>query len=169
MATRSRRHAKRNNSAGLSAAEPLEGRQMLAVQASLVSGELRISFTPSSTVPEQVARLSSDGTNYAVRNTNNVSIGTFSVATTTAISVTGSTGVDRLEVPATGAQPITDPLTVASTIETTVIARALTPATGGVEIGSPAVTLSAAVTTPGSQTYAGNVVLGGAVTVRTTA
>ena len=142
---------------------------MLAVQASLVSGELRISFTPSSTVPEQVARLSSDGTNYAVRNTNNVSIGTFSVATTTAISVTGSTGVDRLEVPATGAQPIADPLTVASTIETTVIARALTPATGGVEIGSPAVTLSAAVTTPGSQTYAGNVVLGGAVTVRTTA
>jgi hypothetical protein len=142
---------------------------MLAVQASLVSGELRISFTPSSTVPEQVARLSSDGTNYAVRNTNNVSIGTFSVATTMAISVTGSTGVDRLEVPATGAQPITDPLTVASTIETTVIARALTPVTGGVEIGSPAVTLSAAVTTPGSQTYAGNVVLGGAVTVRTTA
>jgi hypothetical protein len=142
---------------------------MLAVQASLVSGELRISFTPSSTVPEQVARLSSDGTNYTVRNTNNVSIGTFSVATTTAISVTGSTGVDRLEVPATGAQPITDPLTVASTIETTVIARALTPATGGVEIGSPAVALSAAVTTPGSQTYAGNVVLGGAVTVRTTA
>ena len=142
---------------------------MLAVQASLVSGELRISFTPSSTVPEQVARLSSDGTNYAVRNTNNVSLGNFSVATTTAISVTGSTGVDRLEVPATGAQPIADPLTVASTIETTVIARALTPATGGVEIGSPAVTLSAAVTTPGSQTYAGNVVLGGAVTVRTTA
>ena len=142
---------------------------MLAVQASLVSGELRISFTPSSTVPEQVAWLSSNGTNYTVRNTNNVSIGTFSVATTTAISVTGSTGVDRLEVPATGGQPIADPLTVASTIETTVIARALTPATGGVEIGSPAVTLSAAVTTPGSQTYAGNVVLGGAVTVRTTA
>ena len=149
--------------------EPLERRQMLAVQASLVSGELRISFTPSSTVPEQVAWLSSNGTNYTVRNTSNVSIGSFSVATTTAISVTGSTGVDRLEVPATGAQPITDPLTVASTIETTVIARALTPATGGVEIGSPAVTLSAAVTTPGSQTYAGNVVLGGAVTVRTTA
>ena len=142
---------------------------MLAVQASLVSGELRISFTPSSTVPEQVAWLSSNGTNYTVRNTSNVSLGNFSVATTTAISVTGSTGVDRLEVPATGAQPIADPLTVASTIETTVIARALTPATGGVEIGSPAVTLSAAVTTPGSQTYAGNVVLGGAVTVRTTA
>ncbi|RLS44082.1 MAG: hypothetical protein DWH83_03285, partial [Planctomycetota bacterium] len=57
MATRSRRHAKRNNSARLSAAEPLECRRMLAVQASLVSGELRISFTPSSTVPEQVAWL----------------------------------------------------------------------------------------------------------------
>jgi len=148
--------------------EPLESRRLLAVQAALVSGELRISFTPSSTVPEQIARLSSDGTNYTVRNTNNVSVGTFSVASTTSITATGSTGVDRLELPATGAQAITDPLTVASTIETTVISKGISSAAGGVEIGSPAVTLGANVTTPGSQTYAGNATLTAAVAVRTT-
>ncbi|MFM7244748.1 MAG: hypothetical protein ACKO40_11355, partial [Planctomycetaceae bacterium] len=164
-ATNQRRGAR---SHGL-ALEPLESRRLLAVQASLVSGELRITFTPSSTVPEQIARLSSDGTNYTVRNTNNVSVGNFPVATTTAISVTGSTGVDRLELPATGAQPISDPLTVASTIETTLISRGLSPASGGVEIGSPAITLAANVVTPGSQTYAGNVTLGGGVITRTTA
>ncbi|MFM7244751.1 MAG: discoidin domain-containing protein [Planctomycetaceae bacterium] len=161
--------ALRRKDALLRGGEALESRRVLAVQASLVSGELRISFTPTSTVPEQIARLSSDGTNYTVRNTNNVSIGTFSVATTTAISVTGSTGVDRLEMPATGSQPIADPLTVASTIETTVIAKPLAPGAGGVEIGSPSITLAANVTTPGSQTYAGNVNLGAAVVARTTA
>jgi len=147
----------------------LEKRQLLAVQAALSAGVLRISFTPSTTLPEQVARLSSDGVNYTVRNTNNVSIGTFSVSATNSIAVTGSSGVDRLELPSTGLQPIGDPLTVSSTIETTVIARAVTPVSGGVEIGSPATILSASVTTPGSQTYAGNVTLGGVVTARTIA
>ncbi len=151
-----------------SAFEPLESRQLLAVLASFVSGEIRISFTPSSTLPEQIARLSSTGTNYTVRNTNNVTVGTFAVATTTSISVTGSTGVDRLELSAGGAQPITAPLRVATTIETTVIAKPLTAASGGVEIGSPAITLAAAVTTADSQTYAGNVVLGAGAAVRTT-
>ncbi|MFM7206330.1 MAG: hypothetical protein ACKO4T_06665, partial [Planctomycetaceae bacterium] len=167
---RDRRHSRGGaSSAGRTASfEPLEGRRLLAVQAALSSGELRITFTPSSTVPEQIARLSSDGTNYTVRNTNNVSIGTFSVATTMAISVAGSTGVDRLEVPATGSQPIADPLTVASSIETTVVAKQLTPAAGGVEIGSQSITLSANVVTPGSQTYAGNVTLGTAIVTRTT-
>ena len=75
MAPLSRRNRRRRVASRLSAAEPLEWRRMLAVQASLVSGELRISFTPSSTVPEQVAWLSSNGTNYTVRNTSNVSIG----------------------------------------------------------------------------------------------
>jgi len=164
----SRRDRRRGGRDARGVPEPLESRRLLAVQAALSSGELRISFTPSSTVPEQIARLSSDGTNYTVRNTNNVSIGTFSVATTTAISVTGSTGIDRLEVPATGAQPIADPLTVASTIEATVISKAIVAAAGGVEIGSPAITLGANVTTPGSQTYAGNVTLAAAVAVRTT-
>ncbi|MBU6308360.1 MAG: discoidin domain-containing protein [Planctomycetes bacterium] len=141
---------------------------MLAVQASLVSGELRISFTPSSTIPEQVARLTSDGTNYTVRNTNNVSVGTFSAVTTTAISAAGSTGNDRLELPATGSQPIADPLTVASTIETVVIAKAVTPSSGGLDIGSQMITLAADVVTPGSQTYAGNVTLQAAAATRTT-
>jgi hypothetical protein len=169
MASRSRRPSRRAASTGLSGAEALESRRLLAVQASLVAGELRISFTPSSSVPEQVARLTSDGTNYVVRNTNNVSIGSFSVATTTSIAVTGSTGVDRLELPASGGQPIGDPLTVASTIEATVIGRGLSPASGGVEIGSPSITLSANVISPGSQTYAGNVTLGGGVSTRTSA
>lgn len=168
-----RRHRKhrRQETAHLAQAasiEPLEHRRMLAVQASLVSGELRISFTPSSTIPEQVARLTSDGTNYTVRNTNNVSVGTFSAVTTTAISAAGSTGNDRLELPATGSQPIADPLTVASTIETVVIAKAVTPSSGGLDIGSQMITLAADVVTPGSQTYAGNVTLQAAAATRTT-
>jgi hypothetical protein len=168
--TRRRRHhrVRRDVERRLACGERLECRRVLAVQASLVSGELRITFTPSSTIPEQVARLSSDGTNYTVRNTNNVSVGTFSVGTTTSISVSGSTGVDRFEVPATSGQPITDALAVASTIETTVISRAVTPSSGGVEIGSPAITLGANVISPGSQTFSGNVTLAAAVAARTT-
>ena len=158
MAPRSRPDAKRTTPPTLRGGESLERRQLLAITASVTSGELRIGFT-SSAAAEQIARLSSDGTNYSVRNTNNVSIGTFAVSAVNSITVTGLTAVERFEIPATSGREIADPITVAATVETTVIGRAIATSAGGVQIGSPAITLAAGVTTAAAQTYAGNVTL----------
>ena len=158
MAPRSRPDSKRTKPSSLPGGESLERRHLLAVTASLTSGELRIGFTASAAA-EQIARLSSDGTNYTVRNTNNVSVGTFAVSSVNSITVTGLAAVERFEIPSTSSREITDPITVAATVETTIIGRSITTASGGVLIGSPTITLAAAVTTAGGQTYAGNVTL----------
>ena len=159
MTTRWKHNARRMRfSPSLPGGEPLEQRRLLAVTASVTSGELRIGFTPSAAA-EQVARLSSDGTKYTVRNTNNVSIGTFAVSAVNSITVTGLTAVERFEIPSTSTREIADPITVAATVETTAIGRAIATSSGGVQIGSPAITLTADVTTAAAQTYAGNVTL----------
>ncbi len=159
MTTRWKHDARRKRtSASLPGGESLERRHLLAITASVTSGELRIGFT-SSAAAEQIARLSSDGTNYTVRNTNNVSVGTFAVSAVNSIMVTGLTAVERFEIPATSTREIADPITVAATVETTVIGRAIATSAGGVQIGSPAITLAAGVTTAAAQTYAGNVTL----------
>ena len=132
---------------------------MFAVTAALSGSELRIGFT-SSSVAEQVARLSSDGTNYTVRNTNSISIGTFSVTTVKSISVTGLAAVERFEIPSTSVREITAPLVVTNTVDTSVINRAINSPSGGVSIGSPAITLGASVTTAAAQTYSGQVTAG---------
>ena len=89
MTTRWKHNARRMRfSPSLPGGEPLEHRRLLAVTASVTSGELRIGFTPSAAA-EQVARLSSDGTNYTVRNTNNVSIGTFAVSAVNSPAASG--------------------------------------------------------------------------------
>ena len=150
--------------------EPLEPRTMFAVTAALSGSELRIGFT-SSAVAEQVARLSSDGTNYTVRNTNSISIGTFSVTTVKSISVTGLAAVERFEIPSTSVREITAPLVVTNTVDTSVINRAINSPSGGVSIGSPAITLGASVTTAAAQTYSGQVTIaaGDIATVSTAA
>jgi hypothetical protein len=130
MAPRSRHTRRRITTARLPGGEPLEQRRLLAVTASVTSGELRIGFT-SSAAAEQVARLSSDGTNYTVRNTNNVSIGTFAVSAVNSIAVTGLTAVERFEIPSTSTREIADPITVAATVETTAIGRAIATLSGG--------------------------------------
>jgi len=169
MAPRSRHTRRRITTARLPGGEPLEQRRLLAVTASVTSGELRIGFT-SSAAAEQVARLSSDGTNYTVRNTNNVSIGTFAVSAVNSITVTGLTTVERFEIPSTSTREIADPISVAATVETTVIGQAITASSGGVRVGSPSITLAAAVTTAGGQTYAGNVTLAtGSIVANSTA
>ena len=147
----------------LASLERLEQRVALAVTASLSEGLLRIGFTPS-TLPEQVARLSHDGSNYIVRNTNNIAIGSFPVAAVTGISVNGTAGRERLDLPATGLQPIATPLTVARTVDTTVIGRSVV-APGAVQIASPAVQLFADLNAAASVVFGGDVLVHGAVTV----
>ena len=131
---------------------------MLAVTASLSGSELRIGFT-SSSVAEQVARLSSDGTNYTVRNTNSISVGTFAVTAVKSISVSGLAAVERFEIPSTSAREIASPLVVTSTVDTSVINRAINTPSGGLSIGSPVIMLGASVTTAAAQTYAGQVTI----------
>ena len=131
---------------------------MLAVTASLSGSELRIGFT-SSSVAEQVARLSSDGTNYTVRNTNSISVGTFAVTAVKSISVSGLAAVERFEIPSTSARGITSPLVVTSTIDTSVINRVINTPSGSLSIGSPVIMLGASVTTAAAQTYAGQVTI----------
>jgi hypothetical protein len=143
--------------------ERLEQRLALAVTAALSAGELRIGFTPSA-LAEQTARLSNDGSNYIVRNTNNIAIGSFPVASVTAISVTGIVGRELLEVPATSPQPITAALNVAGTIETSVIARGIVTS-GDVRIASPATRMDADVVSTGRQVYGGDVTVNGNVLV----
>lgn len=147
----------------VSVCERLEQRLALAVTASLSEGELRIGFT-SSALAEQVARLTSDGSNYVIRNSNNISIGSFPVAAVNGIKVTGIAGRERLELPATGLRPITAPLTVAGTVETTVIARAIA-APGSVRISSPAIQINADVTSDAGLVFGGVVTVGGDVVV----
>ena len=147
----------------LASLERLEQRVALAVTASLSEGLLRIGFTPS-TLPEQVARLSHDGSNYIVRNTNNIAIGSFPVAAVTGISVNGTAGRERLDLPATGLQPIATSLTVARTVDTTVIGRSVV-APGAVQIASPAVQLFADLNAAASVVFGGDVLVHGAVTV----
>ena len=131
---------------------------MLAVIASLSGSELRIGFT-SSSVAEQVARLSSDGTNYTVRNTNSISVGTFAVTAVKSVSVSGLAAVERFEIPSNSAREITSPLVVTSTVDTSVINRAINTPSGGLSIGSPVIMLGASVTTAAAQTYAGQVTI----------
>jgi len=135
----------------------------LAVTAAVSAGELRVGFTPSS-LAEQVARLTTDGVNYTVRNTNNIVIGTFPVSTVAAISVTGISSRDRFEIPASSPQPVSSPLAVASTVDTTLIAKAVV-AGGSVRIASPSVTLAADVSSTLGQLYAGSVTVVGPVSV----
>ena len=139
----------------LASLERLEQRVALAVTASLSEGLLRIGFTPS-TLPEQVARLSHDGSNYIVRNTNNIAIGSFPVAAVTGISVNGTAGRERLDLPATGLQPIATSLTVARTVVV---------APGAVQIASTAVQLFADLNAAASVVFGGDVLVHSAVTV----
>jgi autotransporter-associated beta strand protein len=143
------------------ACERLEQRIALAVTASLVDGELQIGFT-SSSLPEQVARISTDGLNYVVRNTNNISIGTFPAPSVSTIRVNGIAGRERLEFPASSPQPVAASLVVAASVESTVIAKAIN-ASGGVRIASPEIQLSAAVSSTADLVFGGTVEVGGAV------
>ena len=158
-----RRRTRERGGCCATACERLEQRVALAVTASLFDGELRIGFT-SSSLAEQVARLSNDGSNYVIRNTNNIAVGTFAITAVTGIRVTGIAGRERLEVPATSPRPIAAPLDVAGTVETTVIGRAVT-ASGAVRIVSPTIQLGADVTSAAGVVFGGDVAVGGDVTV----
>jgi len=126
------------------AAESLESRALLTVSAALVGSDLQISLGAA----DDAAYLSYNGTNYIVRGTN-ISGGGYAAANTAVNSVTvaGTAAASQAFTVAAGVGTVlSDPLSVAASVETTSIVGAVNT-TGAVTIGSGAITIAADVTT----------------------